>query len=207
MMRYSLLGVLFLFLLGCESKPFLTREDRRLENRNEYIILHPNDLAFDIIQKEGPSTSEEDIFLCVPLFAEDAVSEQQDQQLQIEIVGGDLKFEVASSSAFSEKALRLQTLVQEGTAQDSRSEKMLFHIAIAETKAGEHLLIVNKKELSARQLSADLIEMDIVNAIGIERKSVNSSWYRYANTIFSCGEGQPRQEVADSYLILQTSSH
>jgi hypothetical protein len=206
MMRYSILSVLFLFLFGCESKPFLTREDRRLENRNEYIVLHPNDLAFDIVQKESPSTSEEDVFLCVPLFAEDAVTQQQDQQIQIEIVGGDLKFEVASSSALSEKTLRLQTLVQEGTAKDSRSEKMLFHIAIAETKAGEHLLVVNKKELSARQMSADLIEMGVINAIGVERKSLNSSWYRYANAIFSCGVGQPKQEIADSYLILQASS-
>ncbi|MBI1267615.1 MAG: hypothetical protein GC193_09335 [Cryomorphaceae bacterium] len=205
MMRYSVFGFLFLFLFGCETKPYLTREDRRLENKNEYVVLHPNDLAFDI-RKESPSTSDETIFLCIPLFAEDAVAEQQEQRLQVEIEGGDLTFEIASSSALSEKTLRLHTLVQEGNAKDSRSEKMLFHIAIAETKAGERLLVINKRELSARQISADLIEMGFINALAVERKNLNSSWYRYANTIFSCGVGQPKQETADSYLILQATS-
>lgn len=204
-MRYSLIAVLFVFIVGCESKPYITREDRRLQNRNEYIILHPNDLAIDITAGETPSTSNQDIFLCVQLYAEDEVQEPAIGK-HVNIDAGKMLIDNSSSTSATSKTIRLPLLVQDAAAVDSPSERMLFHFVLAEGQHGETLFFVNTREVSARQISADLIEMGVVQAVGIERKNFNNSWYRYANTIFSCGKGQPKEELSEKYLILKNTS-
>lgn len=196
----------------------IDREDRVLSNKNMYIILHTNDLEYDFIVGNSKPTSDQDVSLSMPLTDAllDGFSYTESEtntnivgnrsSLVVAIENGVLSFEHQDALPACD-ILHLPVYVNDGVACELPSERMLFHFIIAETTNREIVLVMNTNELSARQICADLVEMKMINAVGVSRKTLQDGWYRYANTVFSGGEGLPLPSDSQKHLLLIRPSH
>ncbi|MFM1931203.1 MAG: hypothetical protein RL226_506 [Bacteroidota bacterium] len=182
-MRSNVFATWFLLLVigGCQSAPEILREDIRLLNHNEYVVLSLKSLDFAV--SENVVQADSNVFMSIALPADLPSS---GGALCNE--GGNMR--IKESSENTKECVCMQTYVQKGVAVSNTDPYMLRNILFASRGKGDIEVVISKKDLSSQTTAEDLVQMGYTEAIGFKTNRPNTTWYRYAATIFGGGDGR-----------------